>query len=77
MKKEEQDLMVILRGYDFHAGVLSALAVIYQHGEDTIAEEIVWACGAAELLRCAKDNDDPWLPDLKRTIRHLQEKKKR
>jgi hypothetical protein len=57
----------------FNVGVLTALGVVYTHGAETIAEDIVRACDAKQLLRAARDNGDPWLKDLKRTVRFLKE----
>jgi hypothetical protein len=60
---------------DFYCGVMAALGVIYQAGEETLAEEIVAAVGASSLLRVAKREDDVWLPDLKATVRFLARRK--
>lgn len=60
----------------FHAGVLVALAVIYDHGYETAAEEIVAAVGGPGLLRVAKREDDMCLKDLRKTIRFVNQKYK-
>jgi hypothetical protein len=52
---------------EFFCGVMSSLAIVYQADAETIAEEIVRATGASELLRVAKVNDDPWLTKLRKT----------
>ncbi len=52
----------------FHLGILVALGVVYAHDAETIAEEIVDACGAKELLRLAKQEEDPCLPHLRKTV---------
>jgi len=59
----------------FSAGVLAALGVVYDAGEDSLAEEIVYACGARETLRVAKAQGDPYLPSIKRTVKELSRRK--
>lgn len=59
---------------DFYSGVLAALGVVYLQDAETLAEEIVGTVGAKELLRVAKRNEDPWLPNLKATIRFLKDR---
>lgn len=56
----------------FHIGICVALFVIYDAGAETIAEELVGACGADDLLRVARKNDEPCLRDLSKTIRTLR-----
>ena len=56
----------------FHLGVLVSLAVVYSHGQDTIAEEIVGACDCRELLRLARQQRDPSLKSLRKTIAFLE-----
>lgn len=55
----------------FHLGVLMALGVIYDHDAETVAEEIVTACGKDDLLRLAKLEHDPCLPHLRKTVKFL------
>ena len=59
----------------FYAGVMSALAVVYEADQETTAEEIVRAVGAAPLLKTARANDDPWLSNLRGTVKFLREMK--
>lgn len=60
----------------FHSGVMAALAVVYQADQETLAEEIVGLCDEAELLKVARAEDDPWLPNLRRTVRVLRHSRK-
>jgi len=59
----------------FYNGVLVALQCIYEAGNNTTAEEIVVAVGAAGLLRTAKRDDDICLQKLRKTIRFLARRK--
>jgi hypothetical protein len=56
----------------FLLGVLVALGCVYAADEETTAQEIVSAVGAASLVRVAKAEDDPYLPNLRKTIRFLR-----
>ncbi len=51
------------------SGVLIALAVVYAHDQETIADEIITAMGSADLLRVAIAEEDYILPKLRKTIR--------
>ena len=57
---------------DFLCGVMAALGQIYECGQETIAEELVKATGAVDLLRVARANDDIYLPNLRKTARELK-----
>lgn len=69
MKREHTDWFLL--------GVLCALGHLYAHGEDTLAEEIIYATGKYALLRVAKKNEDLYLPNLRKSIRYLNEKHQR
>jgi len=69
MKRENNDWYLI--------GVLSALGHLYAHGEDTIAEEIIYATGKYALLRVAIKNKDMYLPNLRASICYLNDKHRR
>ena len=61
----------------FYCGVLVALGCVCMAGEDSLAEEIIKTVGSPyRLLRIARENEDPWLPELRQSIRYLQEQKK-
>lgn len=60
----------------FSAGVNAALAVVYDSGEDTLAEEIVRNCGSTNLWGVARRNEDPWVPKIRATIREIQRKRR-
>ena len=60
---------------DFLCGVMAALGHIYEVGQETIAEEIVSAAGAAGLLRVANANDDIYLPNLRKTVNELRRRR--
>lgn len=53
------------------SGVLIALAFVWQAGAETLAEEIVGDVGAKDLLRVAKNEQDCYLPQLRKTIAFL------
>lgn len=57
---------------DFYCGVMAALAIVFDAGEETLAEEIVRSVGTLNLLRVAKREDDPWLKNLRATARELK-----
>jgi hypothetical protein len=59
---------------NFHMGVLVALGIVYDFDHETVAAEIVSACGTKELLRLAKSQDDPCLKKLRATARELNRK---
>ena len=61
---------------EFINGILVALGVVYIHDAETLAEEIITLVGASALLRVAKDNDDVYLPNLRKTVRFLKERQK-
>ena len=62
----------------FYAGVLVALGCIYDAGYATITEEIIAAVGSPYgLLRVARKNEDPCLPQLRKTVRYLQQRRER
>jgi len=61
---------------DFHAGVMAALAIVYQFDAETIAEEIVRACSHEKLVSVARREDDPWLGNLRATIREVNRKRR-
>lgn len=56
----------------FYAGVMAALGVVYAHDDETVAEEILKECDVNHLLRVAMKNDDPYLPNLKATMKFLK-----
>lgn len=56
---------------DVEIGILIALGVIYQCGAETVAEELVKACDEKALLRIAKREGDPYLKNLRQTVRFL------
>ena len=43
-----------MKDWALYAGIISALAVIELHGEDTIYDEVVALCDVDELLACAR-----------------------
>lgn len=43
---------------DFYAGIISALAVIALHDQETIFREIVDLCDEGELIAHARKNDE-------------------
>lgn len=43
---------------DFYAGIITALAIVDLHGEDTIYDEIVNTCDVAELVKHAKQDGE-------------------
>lgn len=57
-----------MKNNEFEMGLLWALEVVYAHDAETIAEEIVGACDTRALLRVARREEVPRLPDLLRTI---------
>lgn len=50
------------------SGALCALAVVYEHDQETIAEEIINLFNPTDVLRVASEEDDYILPKLRRTI---------
>ncbi len=57
---------------EFLCGVLAALGFVYDAGEETTAEAIVSATGPYALLRVAKENEDIFLPNVRKTIYFLR-----
>jgi len=49
MKKENKD---------FYAGIITTLAIVDLHGQDTIYSEIVEVCDIAELVHYAKEEGE-------------------
>jgi hypothetical protein len=60
--------------YGFLCGVLLALGHVYSVDDETVAEAIVSDVGKYALLRVAKKNEDCYLPNLRKTIRFLNQK---
>lgn len=56
------------------SGVLIALAMVYDAGIETLAEEIVGTVGADDLLRVAIREKDYKLKDIRKTIAFLKGK---
>ena len=71
MTREEQKARRIQDDH-FLLGVLVSLQHIYLFDEETIAEELVRAVGAAGLLRVAKRENDLSLTNLRHTVRTVR-----
>ncbi len=61
---------------EFLNGALIALGEVYAVDEESVAESIVKLIGPYALLRIAQNNEDAFLPNLRHTIRYLNEQKK-
>ncbi len=72
---ESKRRCTMTRADEFLCGVLAALGCVYDADEETLAEEIVYETGASALFRVAKVNEDYFLPNLRKTIKFLRERK--
>jgi hypothetical protein len=63
-----------------HSGVLMVLGVVYNFEPDptaTLTQEIVGSFSSADLLRVAKQEQDCYLPLLRKTIKSLRRPRSR